>query len=330
MRLASLWYGSHPLSIILLPLGGLFRVLVAVRRYAYKTGVLRSHKLPVPVIVVGNITVGGTGKTPLVIWLVDVLRKAGHRPGVVSRGYGGNASTWPQLVDADSDPGAVGDEPVLIARRTECPVAVAPRRVEAARRLIADFACDVIVCDDGLQHYALDRDVEIAVIDGERRLGNGRCLPAGPLRETAARLRSVDVTVINGAASSGECGMRLAGTLAQSLGDPRLEHELAEWRGSTVHGVAGIGNPGRFFAYLREQGLTVVEHAFPDHHGFEAEDLRFGDDLPVIMTEKDAVKCRAFAGPLHWYVPVNALIDGDCQRRLRRLLTDILPQGSPD
>jgi len=330
VRFTSLWYGSHPLSFALLPLSALFRVVVSVRRFAYKTGVLRSHKLPVPVIVVGNITVGGTGKTPLVIWLVEALRAAGHHPGVVSRGYGGNAAVWPQPVTADSDPASVGDEPVLIARRAACPVVVAPQRVAAARRLIADYACDVVVCDDGLQHYALRRDAEIAVIDGERRLGNGRCLPAGPLRETAARLRSVDLTVVNGAASSGECRMRLSGSVAQVLAGPPRERDLGEWRGSTVHAVAGIGNPGRFFAHLREQGLNIVEHPFPDHHRFQAEDLHFGDDLPVIMTEKDAVKCRSFAGPLHWYIPVSARIDSDCQQRLQRLLMNILRRYSAE
>lgn len=330
VRLTSLWYGSHPLSFALLPLSALFRTVVSVRRFAYRNGLLRSHKLPVPVIVVGNITVGGTGKTPLVIWLVEALRAAGHSPGVVSRGYGGDATAWPQAVSADSDPAEVGDEPVLIARRAACPVMVAPQRVAAARRLIADYACDVIVCDDGLQHYALRRDAEIAVIDGERRLGNGRCLPAGPLRETVARLRSVDLTVVNGAALAGECRMQLSGSVAQSLAAPLMERGLGEWRGSRVHGVAGIGNPGRFFAHLRGQGLNVVEHPFPDHHRFQAEDLRFGDDLPVIMTEKDAVKCRGFAGPLHWYVPVSAQIDGACQQRLQRLLMNIMGRDSAE
>jgi tetraacyldisaccharide 4'-kinase len=222
----------------------------------------------------------------------------------------------------------VGDEPVLIARRTGCPVAVAPRRAMAARKLIEDNGCDVIVCDDGLQHYAMERDLEIAVIDGGRRLGNGRCLPAGPLRETAARLRSVDLTVVNGEASSGECRMWLTGTVARALRDPHVYRELGEWRGSTVHGVAGIGNPGRFFAHLREQGLNVVEHPFPDHHRFRAVDLDFADKLPVVMTEKDAVKCRGFAGPDHWYVPVTAWVDADCQQRLQRLLMNLFSRSA--
>lgn len=325
MRLASLWYGYHPLSTILLPLSGLYRLIVSVRRFAYKTGMLRSNKLPVPVIVVGNITVGGTGKTPLVIWLVEALYRAGHRPGVVSRGYGGQGNTRPQVVNAESNPAIVGDEPVLIARRTACPVAVAPRRVMGARKLIADYGCDIIICDDGLQHYALDRNVEIAVIDGKRRLGNGRCLPAGPLRETAARLRSVDISVVNGEAMAGECRMQLVGTSALSLDDPRVKRDLAEWKGATVHGVAGIGNPERFFGHLRGQGLNIIEHPFPDHHRFQASDLCFTDDLPVFMTEKDAVKCRDFSKPHYWYLPITARLDGDCQQRLLRLVGNILP-----
>lgn len=328
MRLVSLWYESHPISLLLLPISGLFRAVVALRRIAYKSGMLRSQKLPLPVIVVGNITVGGTGKTPLVIWLTETLRDMGHQPGVVSRGYGGEASSWPQLVEVESDPAQVGDEPVLIALRTGCPVAVAPQRVKAAQLLISDKRCDVIVSDDGLQHYALERDLEIVVLDGERRLGNGRCLPAGPLRETAARLHSVDLVVVNGEASANECRMDLVGVKARSLSDSYVSHELSEWQGSTVHGVAGIGNPGRFFAHLRAHGLDVLEHPFPDHHRFEEKDLSFSDSLPVLMTEKDAVKCRGFANQNLWYVPVNAVLDGDCKIRFQNLIGNLFQRDN--
>ena len=328
MRLASLWYESHPISLLLLPISGLFRAVVALRRIAYKSGVLHRQKLPIPVIVVGNITVGGTGKTPLVIWLAEMLRDMGHQPGIVSRGYRGDTTSWPQLVEAESDPAKVGDEPVLIALRTGCPVAVAPQRVKAARLLISDKGCDVIVCDDGLQHYALERDLEIVVLDGERRLGNGHCLPAGPLRETAARLHGVDLVVVNGEASSNECRMHLVGTKVQSLSDPHVFQDLSEWQGTTVHGVAGIGNPGRFFAHLRAHGLNVLEHPFPDHHRFEEKDLRFSDTLPVLMTEKDAVKCRGFASPCLWYVPVNAGIEGDCKIRFHNLIMNLFPRDN--
>lgn len=307
--------------MLLAPLGWLYAAVATLRRSAYGAGLLHSEKMPVPVIVVGNITVGGTGKTPLVIWLVETLREAGHRPGVVSRGYGGAATSWPQAVNGDSDPRMVGDEPVLIAHRCGCPVVVGPQRVQAARKLLADHDCDVIVCDDGLQHYALARDVEITVIDGVRRFGNGRCLPAGPLRERPSRLRSVDLVVVNGAAQAGDCDMQLMGGEARALLDPDSCHALERWRGETVHGVAGIGNPGRFFDHLRAHGLSVMEHPFPDHHRFRADDLRFGDDLPVMMTEKDAVKCREFARAGHWYVPVSAHLDEPCRQRLQRILS---------
>ncbi len=326
MWLESLWYGSNPLSLVLLPLSGLFRLVAGARRFAYKRGLLRSYKLPVPVIVVGNITVGGTGKTPLVIWLVEALREAGYHPGVVSRGYGGNAQAWPQSVGADSDPAVVGDEPVLIAQRAGCPVAVAPRRVAAAQRLIEVHHCDVIVSDDGLQHYALRRNVEIAVIDGQRRLGNGHSLPAGPLRESAARLRKVDLIVINGESKADECEMRLEGETARSLCDAAHSRDLTAWRGGVVHGVAGIGNPGRFFDHLRGNGLQVEEHPFADHHRYQPAELDFPDEREVIMTEKDAVKYRGFAGARHWYVPVTACFAADCQRRIEDVLRNSLPR----
>lgn len=325
MRLASLWYGSHPLSLFLAPLGWIFAAVVAMRRYAYGAGLLRRERLPVPVIVVGNITVGGTGKTPLIIWLVEALRRAGHRPGVVSRGYGGATSSQPRTVDGDSDPRAVGDEPVLIARRCGCPVVVGARRTAAARYLLAQHECDVILCDDGLQHYALARDLEIALVDGVRRLGNGRCLPAGPLRERPSRLQSVDMVIVNGAARAGEFSMQLTGGKARSLLDPDSVQALERWRGESVHGVAGIGNPGRFFAHLRDHGLKVAEHPFPDHHYFRPEELQFGDEQPVFMTEKDAVKCRDFALAGQWYVPVRAQLDEACRQRLQVLLKAVLP-----
>jgi len=324
MRWETLWYGSHPLSIILAPLGWLYEAVAAMRRHAYRVGWLQSEKLPVPVIVVGNITVGGTGKTPLVIWLVETLRRRGLRPGVISRGYGGTATTWPLAVEGGSDPAVVGDEPLLIAQRCACPVVVDPQRPRGARKLIDDHGCDVIVSDDGLQHYALKRDVEIAVVDGVRRFGNGRCLPAGPLREGVGRLQSVDLMVINGAAASHECAMILQGDHLQSLRDADINHSLDQWRGKRVHGVAGIGHPQRFFTHLRALGLEVIEHPFPDHHRFVAQDLHFDDGLPVVMTEKDAVKCRAYAAEQSWYVPVRANLNDACQRRLEGLLEDRL------
>lgn len=299
-RLVDLWHTRTPLVWLLLPLSALYCAVVSGRRWAYRVGIRKIRRLDVPVIVVGNLTVGGTGKTPLVTWLAQFLRQHGYRPGLIARGYGGKASQWPQAVTAESDPALVGDEPVLLARATGCPMRVAPDRVAAARALLAEHDCNVILSDDGLQHYALGRDIEIAVIDGERRFGNGHCLPAGPLREPASRLKDVDLIVANGAAQAGEFAMQVHAGEAINLvsGERRA---LESFRGQPVHAVAGIGHPARFFTALQDAGLTVEPHAFPDHHAFRPEDLAF-DDGAVLMTEKDAVKCRRFALPYLWAV----------------------------
>ncbi len=301
------WYGASGLTIGLAPLSWLYRGAVGLRRLAYGGGLLASRHVGVPVIVVGNITVGGTGKTPLVIWLVELLKREGFAPGVVSRGYRGRARHWPQQVRPDSDPLMVGDEPVVIARRTRCPVAVGPSRVAAAEALLEYNDVDVIVSDDGLQHYALARDIEIAVIDGVRRFGNGWCLPAGPLREPVSRLEKADFLVVNGGSA-----LRREFPMTLRAGDLRnVRHEerrcaVENFAERRVHAVAGIGHPDRFFRQLKQLGFTVIEHAFPDHHAFSAQDIDFGDDLPVVMTEKDAVKCRRFCGENCWYLPVDA------------------------
>lgn len=309
MRIYKHWYAKSPLTLLLTPLSWLYCLAVMVRRGLYRLGIFKSRNVDVPVVVVGNITVGGTGKTPLVIWLVQLLREAGYQPGVASRGYGGEAQRWPQQVRVDSDPDMVGDEPVLIARRCRCPVAVAPDRVTAAESLVEHAYCDIIVCDDGLQHYALKRDVEIVVIDDVRRFGNGHCLPAGPLREPPRRLKQADYVVANGLAGAGEIAMRLAPGVFRNLADEQLTADREMFKGRRLHAVAGIGHPARFFTQLRGLGLDVKEHAFPDHYRFHAGDLDFGDDMPVVMTEKDAVKCRRFALPHHWYLPVDARLD---------------------
>lgn len=288
-----------------LPLASLYGAVVAVRRGLYHKGWLRPQRLPVPVIVVGNVVAGGAGKTPLVIALVEVLRSRGWNPGVVSRGYGGSA-TGPRLLGAQLDPSVAGDEPALIASRTGAPVAIGADRPAAAKLLMRE-GVDVVVADDGLQHYALARDLEICVIDGVRRLGNGRLLPAGPLREPASRLSEVDFVVCNGGeAQTGEIPVRLVLGDAVRLDDAGISEPLAGFARTKVHAVAGIGNPSRFFASLREAGIDSVAHAFPDHHRYAPGDLDFGDELPVLMTEKDAVKCRAFATQNWWSVPVTA------------------------
>ncbi len=301
------WYDPAYRALPWRPLGWLYRAIVAGRAGLYRRGWLHSIALPVPVIVVGNISIGGTGKTPLVMRLVAYLQEQGWRPGVVSRGYGGTED-GPCLLPECPDPARFGDEPSLARRRTGVPVAIGRRRPEAAR-LLLDAGVDVIVSDDGLQHYRLRRDVEVCVIDGVRRFGNGLMFPCGPLREPPSRLRRVDFQVVNGgAAGQGEVPMNLTGGQAHNLGDPAASRELEAFAGQTVHAVAGIGRPRRFFDGLKARGLVVIEHAYPDHHAYTAADVSFGDGLPVLMTEKDAVKCAAFATSDMWCVPVEASV----------------------
>lgn len=304
------WYKRNLLTAVLRPFSWMFCALVFLRRLAYRLHIFRSNRLQVPVIVVGNITVGGVGKTPLVIELANYFKQQGYKPAIVSRGYGGKAKSWPQQVRADSDPYVVGDEPIVIARRTGCPMAVGPDRSRAAKALLTYHQCDLIISDDGLQHYALQRDIEIAVVDGMRRFGNGLCLPAGPLRESVKRLEKIPFVICNGGAVSGnEISMKYQSGKLTSVNDDTCFTDYDQFSKRTVHVVAGIGHPARFFDQIRNQGLNVVEHPFPDHHLYTAEDLRFYDDLAVIMTEKDAVKCRRFNLPNAWYVPVSAELD---------------------
>jgi tetraacyldisaccharide 4'-kinase len=325
------WYGRAPGAFLLLPLGWLFGAVAAARRYAYARGLFHSQRLPRPVVVVGNLTAGGAGKTPLTVWLSGELQRRGLRVGVVSRGYGGTAE-GPELVTAESDPARVGDEPVLIARRTGAKVIVARDRVAAARLLVPDV--DVILADDGLQHYRLARDVELVVVDGRRGFGNGRLLPAGPLREPRSRAASAAAFVVNGGSTAmtdvlpagpPSFRMRLEPGDVVALADGRRT-PLAAWAGRRVHAVAGIGDPARFFATLTDAGLEVVPHPFPDHAAFRAADVAFPDDAPVLMTEKDAVKCRPFAGPRHHYLEVAATFDADEADRLAELALAALRQ----
>jgi tetraacyldisaccharide 4'-kinase len=297
-------------------------MLVALRRLLYRVGVLKATRLPVPVIVVGNLTVGGSGKTPLALALVAWLRQAGHSPGLVSRGYGGHAREL-MPVRPDSDPALVGDEPVLLARRSGCPVWIGRRRAQAGQQLLAFHPeVDVILTDDGLQHYALARDMEIVVVDGERGFGNGRLLPAGPLREPLSRLAEVDAVVVNGGAGGPPLpvpafSMALAGHGLVNLARPDLVVPPSHFRGGRVHALAGIGNPQRFFDHLTALGLEIEPHPFPDHHAFMATDLPPGT---VIMTEKDAVKCAAFGRPDAWFLAVDAEVDGGLNTLLLTVL----------
>jgi tetraacyldisaccharide 4'-kinase len=301
------WYGDARAPWWTRPLATLYSAVIHLRRAFYHLGWLRRVQLDAPVIVIGNISVGGTGKTPLTIAVVEALRTQGYRPGVVSRGYGGSQRE-PMLLGDTPDPARVGDEPCLI-HASGVPVAVGRDR-PAAAQLLLDTGCNLVVADDGLQHYALARDVEIGVVDGTRRFGNERLLPAGPLREPMQRWERLDFRVCNGGTpAADEYPMRLRGLVAMALVDARKQ-ALREFAGQRVHAVAAIGNPPRFFDSLRAAGIELTEHAFPDHHAFTAADLDFADGLPVLMTDKDAVKCRAFAQPHWWRVPVRAELPG--------------------
>lgn len=327
--LQRLWYAPRlsTSGYVLVPLSWAFAAAVWLRRRAYRIGLLRTRRVPAPVIVIGNITVGGAGKTPLTAWVVDLLRRAGLRPGIVSRGYG-RASGTVREVTAESAAEQVGDEPLLLATRLCCPVVVGADRVAAAHQLLAGGEVDAVVCDDGLQHYRLERDVEIAVVDGERGLGNGRLLPAGPLREPRSRLGSVGATVYNGGKREGQ-RMRLVAGQPRALRKDGTARSWNTFTGQPVHAVAGIAHPERFFRMLRSLGLRVIAHPFPDHHRFRAQDIRFADELDVMMTEKDAVKCRAFADKRHWYVPVEACLEVPAHQALCRALSEALAPRFP-
>lgn len=313
------WYKDPFIGTWLMPLGFLFSDIVKFRKFCYRIGIKKVQRLPVPVIIIGNITVGGTGKTPLVIYLAKLLQEAGYKPGIISRGYGGK-SEQPQVVLLDSEPLIVGDEALLIARQTQCPVVVGVNRFDAGSLLLKQSACDVVISDDGLQHYGLYRDIEVIVVDGERRFGNGYCLPAGPLREPTDRLLTVDFVVVNGiAAEPNELSMAITGNTAVNLKTGETK-PLSDFAGIECHAVAGIGNPDRFFKLLMAKNIPCMGHAFPDHHLFQRTDIEFKDNNPVLMTEKDAVKCTAFAGPQHWTVPVTAEPEAKFSEQLLNLL----------
>ncbi len=328
-----MWYRERRPAGALRLLALLFGLGVRLRRAGYQRGLLRRHRVGKPVIVVGNISVGGTGKTPLVIWLCEQLGALGLRCGVALRGYGGRAAraAVPQLVGPDADAAAVGDEAVLLARRTGALVAVCRDRVRAAQQLAAAGA-DLIICDDGLQHLALARDFELAVIDAGRVFGNGYLLPAGPLREPPERLAQLDAVVLNVDGLDEPAVrpnrpdlrtafiMRLRGERLWPLSSEGTSIALARLAGRQVHAVAGIGHPERFFARLTAAGLQVIAHPFADHHRYQSRELEFGDDLPLLMTEKDAVKCLRFETANRWFLPVTAsLADADAAALMERL-----------
>ncbi|HLZ98173.1 MAG TPA: tetraacyldisaccharide 4'-kinase [Steroidobacteraceae bacterium] len=307
--LNGIWYDRAAPPWWMVPLSLTYGAVSGSRRFLYARRLRSALRISCPVVVVGNVSVGGTGKTPLVCWLVARLAQRGYKPGIVTRGYGGSSRDVRRITAAD-DPGMVGDESVLLARRTGAPVAIGRNR-PAAAQLLAGDGCDVIVSDDGLQHYALARDCEVVVIDGDRRFGNGWLLPAGPLREAPGRLRDADAVVVNGgrALLQGALSMRLEAKTAVALRGGAVQ-PLRAFAGASIHAVAGIGNPERFFNMLRSSGIEVLGRPLPDHASLEPRDIDFDDDKSVFMTEKDAVKCARFAGARHWYVPVTACFDG--------------------
>ncbi len=309
------WAGYTFWHIILMPLSWLFGFVVFLRKYLYKNGWLKSYRLNVPIIVVGNINVGGTGKTPLVIWLTEQMRQAGYKPGIISRGYGGNARQVTEVFPA-SDASVAGDEAVLIAARTHCPVFVSANRVAAGQRLLETYPeCNVIISDDGLQHYRMQRDVEIVVYDSVKGFGNGDLLPAGPLRESKARLKTVDAVVSNGVdngkglKSVNPIEMQFVATDFYNLADHQLKSGVQAFSQQKILAIAGIGNPQRFFDQLSHLGLCFESRAYADHYIFQAKDFDHIDADVVLMTEKDAVKCRAFVKPNFWVLPVNAVVE---------------------
>lgn len=327
--LLTLWYSPGYLYLFLQPLSWVYRLIISLRKAAYAIGFYKKSKLQRPVIVVGNITVGGTGKTPLVIYICQQLQQQGLQPGIISRGYGGSLNQGPSVVTSESNPALLGDEAVMLAQRTRVPVVVARDRVAAGRALIKQFPeCNVIVSDDGLQHFALGRDIEMVVIDGERAFGNQKLLPAGPLREPLSRLREVDFVITNGerwvARDQISQTMKLKSLPLRNILNPEQCVSLEAFKKTTVHALAGIGNPQRFFSQLRSLGLSIFEHPFPDHYLYQVCDLQVGEGAVIVMTEKDAIKCKKIATPQCWYLPVEAELPEAFMPSLIQRLTPLI------
>ena len=329
-QLQSVWYGTSPMRWLLWPVSCAYRLAMSTRRYLYQHQIfLRTETLPKPVVVVGNITAGGTGKTPLVVWLATQFGVRGRSVGVISRGYGGHAKSWPQDSGLDSDAWMVGDEATLLAQKTGCPVVVGPDRVAAAKRLLEQHDVDLILSDDGLQHYRLGRTVELAVVDGVRGLGNRLCLPAGPLRELPSRLREVDAIIVNEGdwGHGGVLRSHMVARQVYSIADG-IRRSLGDFKGQTVHAVAGIGHPERFFDLLERHGLIVEPHPLPDHAEMSETDLIFADTDPVLITEKDAAKCGSFSRSNVWCVVAELEFAARDGERLMGLIERQLAHGS--
>ena len=304
--LVNAWYRGARWLWILRPLELVYRGLTALRHSFYRTGIFSSYRAAKPVVIVGNITVGGTGKTPVVIALVEALEAQGIRAGVVSRGYGGSAESYPHIVASDSQASQCGDEPLLIHKRTNAPCVVDPRRSRAVKTLIERFDPDLVLCDDGLQHYALQRDMEIALLDAQRGIGNGFCLPAGPLREPQSRLERVEWVLHRGGDNPGSSVCYDTAGLVNLASGEQLPLQPLALKADKIHALAGIGQPQQFFNTLAKAGFEAEMHIFADHHEYTESDLSCLNDKPILMTEKDAVKCTGIAGDNAWYLKLNA------------------------
>jgi len=302
-------------NFILLPFSAVFFILSYMRLWLYKFRILKVNNSALPVIVVGNITVGGAGKTPIVIAIVNYLKSKNKKVGVVSRGYGGYYSQDSLEVDFTSDPIECGDEPLLIKQQTEVPVAVAKKRIKAIEFLTKKYSLDVIVSDDGLQHYSMGRDIEIAVVDGHSRLGNGLFLPAGPLREAKSRLNSVDFIINNGSHFEGEISSEIESNEYINLVTQEVK-SLDYFKDKKCYGVAGISKPDNFFSILKNNGVKLITKPFPDHYAFVEKDLIFNENYPIIMTSKDCVKCTKFATDQMWYLSISAKINSNFYQQL--------------
>lgn len=326
-KITKAWYEGAAWLFLLWPFSVVYSLVIRFRRYAYRSGMFKTYRPDIPVIVVGNITVGGTGKSPMVCYLVETLREQGFHPGIVSRGYGAKLGRRQvREVTEDSLASEVGDEPLMLKKRLACPVYVSPSRVLAAQALEKGAErCDVIVSDDGLQHYALARDAEICVFDGQRKWGNGHLLPMGPLREPIERIQSIPFLVLNGPVNAQSYGQAALDQTAFSMHLKASELvnlqtgetlKLKALKGQTVHALAAIGHPERFFQTLETAGLKIIPHVFADHHAYKLSDFTFKDASVLIMTEKDAVKCKGFELDNTWYLPVSARLNGDLTGQL--------------
>lgn len=339
VKLPSFWYKKsryHPLTFCLIPFSWLFAVLIRFRKWCYASGICKQYQADVPVIVVGNITLGGTGKTPFVIWLSQFLTNKGYKVGLISRGYGGKQHVKPFWADLKHSAHQIGDEALVLLRNTACPLVLAKNKGLALNALLAKEQCDVVISDDGLQHYALARDIEIALIDATREFGNGHLLPAGPLREPITRLKQVDFVITNDGFNSSsyststtsmhqEMQVSMQAVALVSVKDPSNQIAIHSLRNQTVHAVTAIANPQRFFAHLRQLGIQVIEHIFYDHYIFKAQDFQWMNDLPIVMTEKDAVKCAGIIGNRDaWYLQSKLKMSDDLQNRLYFKINSVL------